>query len=142
MITLPVLLIAVAALLLLALMLGLFLQRRRTEPAVPPGPRTVADLVAQRADRQPAPVADAVVDEPEVTEDATAVDEPAAGVDEQESTVAEPDIADDADPVEDEPEVVTTAARSVPPLGDDVPWRRAAQISGSAEPEPADADAD
>lgn len=139
MITLPVLLIAVAALLLLALMLGLFLQRRRTQQPVPSGPRTVADLVAQRADREPAPVAAPVVDEVDVTEDAVAEgdavpEEPAAPA--EEAPVAEP-VADEVRAeAESGSEAVATAARSVPPLGDDVPWRRAAQIAGSAESEP------
>ncbi|MHA6779999.1 carboxypeptidase regulatory-like domain-containing protein [Pseudonocardia saturnea] len=138
MITLPVVLIAVAVLLLLALLLGLFLQRRRTAGATLPGPRTVADLVQQRADRDPAP-APAEPVEPGVEEPAD--DTPADVV---ASTVDEPvaAVGADTEPVDvEEPRVPVpgpapvTAARAVAPLGDDVPWRRAAQMSGGAEAE-------
>lgn len=160
MITLPVVLIAVAAVLLLALMLGLFLQRRRALRAVPPGPRTVADLVAQRREREPAaaPAVAAVTEdaapepavlpgptEPDVVE-ASAEASAAAGADsrvEVEPVVDEPVVetvvVDEpvaGEPAASEPEPAEVSApRAVTALGDDVPWRRAAQIAGPTDDE-------
>lgn len=143
--TLPVLLIV--ALLLLGFVL---VRRRRRAVTVPPGPRTVAELVRQRAaantgalplepaaltpameapteEIHPAPVehvAEHVTVEPATAEPATA--EPAAA----EPATAEPATA--------EPEPAPVA-----PLADDVPWRRATQLNSSSATEtpPAPADA-
>lgn len=136
---LATLLIVVAAGLLLALAAGLRWQRGRSARAVPPGPRTVAELVSRRAaggrpveatvDAAPTPVA--VVSGPAVVSESE-TPRPA----EPEAVRSDPPVPVAADePVRHAPDLVHTGAGAVTSFGDDAPWRRAGHMAGG-RPDP------
>ncbi len=118
----------------LVVVLLLLLLRRRRTPAVPSGPRTVAELVELRAAAAPARVSVPARPEPAVAVDVPAPAPPAAA-----PPVAAPSVPAAA------PVAVAAAPVGEPValLGDDVPWRRAALMNAAraALPEPRSASA-
>ncbi len=120
-----------------ALVVVLLLLRRRRTPAVPSGPRTVAELVELRAAAAPTRVSAAPRPEPAVAVDVPAPAPPVA-------PAAAPPVA--APPAPAAAPVAVAAAPVGEPvalLGDDVPWRRAALMNAAraALPEPRSASA-
>ncbi len=164
MITLPVLLIIVAAVLLLALVVVALILKRKRGAAVRSGPRTVADLVRQHAERalsaavEPGPGAtiappDVPTEEIAPTPVERVVERRAAERWAAERWAAERQAAERRDgaapvvepvaaPAPVEMGTAFTEVEPVAPLGDDVPWRRATQmrVDLPAETKPAPAE--
>ena len=152
---LATLLIVAAAVLLLALVAGLWWQRQGAR-AVPAGPRTVAELVSKRAAATALAGAEAAVDRswPAATVEPVATGPGPVGSErhaEAEPVAARPVVPEPSAPVDKKPREVPVGpvplgvdrvgsdhhAVAVAPLGDDVPWRRATQMAGRhRDPEP------